>query len=54
VTPECCIELQKLDRKLEKKASKLFTEITEDGTEIFEIPDIDWAQFFAVHSEEVI
>gem|GEM_PF-2488608 len=54
VTPECCIELQKLDRKLEKKASKLFTEITEDGTEIFEIPDIDWAQFFAIHSEEVI
>jgi len=54
VTPECCIELQKLDRKLEKKASKLFTEITVDGTEIFEIPDIDWAQFFAIHSEEVI
>ena len=54
MTPECCIELQKLDQKLEKKASKLFIEITEDGTEIFEIPDIDWAQFFAVYSEEVI
>jgi len=49
VTPECCIELQKLDRKLERKASKLFMDITEDGTDIFEVPDIDWAQYFAVH-----
>ena len=54
VTPECCIELQKLDQKLAGKASKLFMEITKDGTDIIEIPDIDWAQFFAVHSEEVI
>ena len=49
VPPECCIELQELDRKLERKASKLFMDITEDGTDIFEVPDIDWAQYFAVH-----
>ena len=54
VTPECCIELQKLDQKLVRKASKLFMEISEDSTDIIEIPDIDWIQFFATHSEEVL